>query len=406
MPCIFFDKNNYFSRKFALDLHERKNPNKSIWIHALSVGEVISTRPLIQSLKTKYPDKPIVLTVKTTQGMAIARQELASEVDDILFMPLDYRGAISKIVKAVNPSLLILIETDIWPGLISYLKDKNIKIILVNGRVSPRTFRGYKKLRFYFRHVLSDIELLLMQSELDSNRIKAIGVPSQKIKIAGNIKFDQKWNSMDKKEHEEWMTLLGIDPGAKVVVAGSTHEGEDETVLRAYKKLLRPFPELILIIAPRRLDRVDHIKSTGESLGLKIIKKTELFKNIRGSYNVLILNTIGELGRIYGLASISFVGGSLVPSGGHNLLEPASFGCPVLFGKHTHNFVLMSELLLEHGGGKRIDDPENLYIVLKELLSDPDRLEKMGEHSKTFVETNSGAVNRVIDYIGGYIAAN
>ena len=405
-PCIFLGKKDYFARKFALDLPERKKGGKRIWIHALSVGEVLSTRPLIQALKKRYPDKPIVLTVKTVQGMKVAQQEAAGEVDDLFFMPLDYKGAVVRIIKATDPSMFILVETDIWPGIISCLKARGIKIILVNGRVSPRTFRGYKKFRFYFKKILNDIDLLLMQSELDSSRIEAIGISSHKIKTAGNIKFDQEWTPMDDQEHDKWLNLLGISPGFKIFVAGSTHEGEEQPVLKAYKKLLDRHPQLIMIIAPRKLDRVKDIESMSNDFGLRIMKRTELNNNKETGYNVLILDTIGELGRIYGLASISFVGGSFVPIGGHNLLEPASFGCPVLFGKHTHNFVLMSELLLEHNGGKRIDNPDDLYLTMEELLDAPDKSEKMGLNARNFVQANSGAVSRIIDLIGGNIVSN
>ena len=406
LPTLLIGKKDYFSRKLALDLPESEKNEKRIWIHALSVGEVLSTRPLINAIKKKYPEKPVVLTVKTSQGMEVAKKELAGEVDDLFYMPLDYRGAIARIVKAVNPGIFLLVETDIWPGLISYLKTSGIKIILINGRVSPRTFRGYKRFRFYFKRVLNDIDLLLMQSDLDSSRIKSIGALSNKVKTTGNIKFDQQWTPMDKEEHERWMTLLGLNSGSKIFVAGSTHEGEEEPIIKTYKELTEKFPELVLIMAPRKLDRVDAIESMGKSMGLKIMKRTELEDKKTQNYNILILDTIGELGRIYGLSSISFVGGSLVPIGGHNLLEPASFGCPVLFGEHTHNFVLMSELLLENGGGIRIKGQENLYKILNDLFSNPATSDKIGRNAKKFVETNSGTVNRVIDHIGDEIVSS
>jgi 3-deoxy-D-manno-octulosonic-acid transferase len=406
LPCIFFGKRDYFARKFALDIPERKRREKRIWIHALSVGEVLSTRPLIQAIKNSYPDKPIALTVKTSQGMRVARQEIANEVDDLFFMPLDYIGAIARIAETINPSIFILVETDIWPGTISWLKTRGIKIILVNGRVSPRTFRGYKKFRIYFRKILNDIDLLLMQSQLDSSRMETIGIPSGKIKTTGNIKFDQDWSPMDNVERDKWLKLLGLNTESKIFAAGSTHEGEEGPILKTYKRLLEQYPELVMIIAPRKLDRVKEIESMGKSMGLRITKRTELENNKGERYNVMILDTIGELGRIYGLALISFVGGSLVPDGGHNLLEPASFGCPVLFGKHTHNFVLMSELLLEHNGGKRIENPDDLYSALEELLASPDKAREMGKNARTFVQANSGAVNRIMDFIGGDIASS
>ncbi len=250
------------------------------------------------------------------------------------------------------------------------------------------------------------MDLLMMQSDLDSRRIREIGVSPDKVITAGNIKFDREWVSMDREEYNNWMERLCPGTGSKIFVAGSTHEGEDEQVLSVFKRLAEKHTELVLIIAPRKLDRVDAIESMGLDMGLKVIKRTALEKNSRQGYNCLILDTIGELARIYGLASISFVGGSLVPIGGHNLLEPASFGCPVLFGKYTHNFVLMSELLLEHGGGKRIEDAEDLFRTLNDLLSDQAEADKIGRNAKNFAEANSGAVNRIINCIGGDIASS
>jgi 3-deoxy-D-manno-octulosonic-acid transferase len=404
-PCILFGKRQYFSRKFAFDLPAPEKEKKRIWIHALSVGEVLSTRPLIKALKKRFPDMSVVLTVKTTQGMTVAKKELKNEVDALYFMPLDYSYAISRITDVVNPSILLLIESDIWPGLFSQLRKRGIKIILINGRVSPRTLKGYKRFRRYFRRVLNDINLLLMQSDLDRTRMIEAGVEPYRVKTTGNIKFDQEWLPMEKEEHNKWMARLGIEKDKRIIVAGSTHEGEEEPLLEAFRILLEQHHDLIMIIAPRKLERVGFIESAGKSIGLEIIRRTEIEKEKKG-YNCLILDTIGELGRIYGLASLSFVGGSLDPMGGHNLLEPASFGCPVLFGRHTHNFVQMSELLLEHGGGRRLDSPEDIYPVMKNLLEDETMRKAMGKNAKTFVEANSGAINRVIGIIEGEIASN
>jgi 3-deoxy-D-manno-octulosonic-acid transferase len=404
-PCLVFGKREYFARKFGLDLPTPENEKKRIWIHTLSVGEVLSSRPLIKALKKRFPDRPIVLTVKTRQGMTVARKELINEVDALYFMPLDYPGAVSRITDAVNPAILLLIESDIWPGLFNVLKKRGIKIILVNGRVSPRTLKGYKRFGRYFRRVLNDINLLLMQTDLDRTRMIEAGVEPHRVKTAGNIKFDQEWLPMEKEEHDEWLGRFGIEEGKRIIVAGSTHEGEEEPLLNAFQMLFEKHRDLIMIIAPRKLERVGFIEAAGNALGLEITKRTEVEREKR-NYNVLVLDTIGELGRIYGLACISFVGGSLVPMGGHNLLEPASFGCPVLFGKHTHNFVQMSELLLEHGGGKRLDGPEEISPVMHSLLKDDTMRSIMGKNAKIFVEANSGAINRVIEIIGDEIAPN
>lgn len=406
LPWLLINRKSSLGRKFALTDMPETPAEKAVWIHSLSVGEVISAQPVIESLKEKYPGKKIILTVKTGQGMEIARSRLAQKVDEIYFMPLDFRWSLSRLIASINPEIFILVETDIWPGLISLLKKKGIKIILINGRVSPGTLKGYMRLRFYFRKLLNDIDLLLMQSDLDRNRLIDVGVSPEKMKTAGNIKFDQDWSPMDKDEFSRWTDVLKMEKDRDIIVAGSTHEGEEAIILNAYKKLLERMPGLVLIIAPRKTDRAGNICEMSISMGLSTLKRSDLTGNNNMDYQVLILDTLGELGRIYGLGTVSFVGGSMVPIGGHNLLEPAVFGIPVLYGRYTHNFVLMSELLADAGGGVRVEDEDALFNTFEKILADRELLNKMGENAARFVKENSGAVTRIIDYLEEYIVPN
>jgi len=243
-----------------------------------------------------------------------------------------------------------------------------------------------------------------MQSDLDRERLLQIGIASSKAKTVGNIKFDRDWLPMGEEEYNSWLNTLNRQPGDSLWVAGSTHEGEEKIILDVFARLRSFFPLLRLIIAPRKTERTEDIYRLSSNMGLKTVLKTGLRAD-GDPYDVLILNTLGELGRIYGIGKISFVGGSLVPVGGHNLLEPASFERPVLFGPHTHNFVLMSQLLIEAGGGKRVEDSEDLFETMKELLSDPDRSNRMGRKAREFVEMNRGALGRVMEHIEGYIEA-
>ncbi|MFC1533821.1 3-deoxy-D-manno-octulosonic acid transferase [Thermodesulfobacteriota bacterium] len=403
IPFILFTRDWRLSERLGLHLPEIPPQRKKIWVHALSVGEVISALPLIRSIKQRYPSRSIVFTVKTFQGMKVARNESGDEVDALIPMPMDFWWSVGRIARSIRPSILILVETDIWPGLISHLKKRNINVVLINGRISPRTFRSYKRFRLFARMVLRDLELCLMQSDLDRGRLLEIGLPAEKIKTVGNIKFDRDWLPMGQKERDDWFDILNLRPENRVWVAGSTHEGEDEIVLETFKRLGVYFPELYLIIAPRKLERAEDIHRLSRNKGLKTLRRSDLGLGEDHHYQVLILDTIGELGRVYGLADVCFVGGSMVPVGGHNLLEPASFGCPVLFGIHTENFVLMSQLLIEAGGGKRVKDAEDLFLKIKWLLSDPRGSRRMGLRAKNFVQKNSGTVERVMEYIGGYI---
>jgi 3-deoxy-D-manno-octulosonic-acid transferase len=223
-----------------------------------------------------------------------------------------------------------------------------------------------------------------------------------KVRTVGNIKFDRDWIPMSEEERLNWLSLLGLESENLIWVAGSTHAGEEETLLEVFKRLRTSFAVLRLIIAPRIIEQSDGILRRAQSMGLKTTLKTELPKN-RRPYDVLVLNSLGELGRIYGLSKVSFVGGSLVPIGGHNLLEPASFGCPVLFGNHTHNFDRMSESLVEAGGGWRVHDGKELYEAMKMLLGDAGMCVRMGRLAREFVEKNRGALDRVVTHIGMYM---
>ena len=378
------------------------NPPKiaSVWIHALSVGEVLSAIPLVKAVGLQYPEKDIVFTVTTEQGKEIARKELRGKVRALLTMPLDFWWSIRRVVNFIRPSLFILVETDIWPGLISYLKKRGTKTILINGRISPRTFRYYRRFRPLARRIFSAMDLCMMQSDLDRERLLQIGVEEQKVKTVGNIKFDRDWVPMGEEEYENLLNTLNLESENDIWVAGSTHPGEEEIILDAFGRLRRFFPFLRLIIAPRRVERAEDINRLVVDKGSKSVLKTQI--SVKDEpYEVLILDTIGELERIYGIAKISFVGGTLTPVGGHNLLEPASFGRPVLFGPHTDNFVLMSQLLIEAGGGRRVRDGEDLFETVKALLSDPEKSNSMGRKAKKFVETSRGALGRVMENIKG-----
>ena len=402
LPVFSVIKNRRFFQRVFLKFPARAPRGRSIWVHALSVGEVTSAIPLIKVLKFQFPQKDIVFTVTTRQGMEIARREIGGEAGFILQMPVDFWWSINKLIQYINPDLFILVETDIWPGLITLLKKKDIKTVLINGRISPRTLRSYKKFRFFIRRLFDAFELCMMQTDLDRKRLQSIGVAPEKVQTTGNIKFDMDRRPMNDKEHQGLLKALHIESRDAVWVAGSTHEGEEKIILEVYKKLRPICSPLRLIIAPRNIDRADDVKSLCLGMGFKALLKTDL--NRDGMlYDVLVLNTIGELGRIYGIGKVSFVGGSLVPQGGHNLLEPAGFGHPVLFGPHMDDFVLMSQLLIESGGGQMVADSSELFVAMKRLLTDPVRCDNMGGKASGYVDMNKGALKRVVSLLGIYL---
>lgn len=398
--------NRKIRERFALFLPKDFPEKRRIWIHALSVGEVISAIPLIGAIQLKYPGKEVVFTVTTSKGLEIARSELKDRVR-IIPMPLDFWWSIRRIANHINPSFFILVETDIWPGLINHLTGKKIKCFLVNGRISPGTYKAYRSFSFFAEKVLNKFTLCMMQSGLDANRLLEAGIDPDRIITTGNIKFDRDWLPMQKKERDTWLNKLSLDPDDYIWVAGSIHRGEEKVVLNVFSKLAPEFPRLRLILAPRNIEESEKMLKMARDMGLESILKTDL--EIEGNkipYKVLILNTIGELGRIYGIGKISFVGGSMVPSGGHNLLEPASFGCPVLFGPHMHNFVLMADLILKEGGGVQVNNEKELFKSMKSLLEDPGLHIKTGKNAEQFVEKHRGAIKEVLMCIGEHTDEN
>jgi 3-deoxy-D-manno-octulosonic-acid transferase len=241
-----------------------------------------------------------------------------------------------------------------------------------------------------------------MQTELDRARLLETGVAGEKVKSVGNIKFDRDRAPMDRRERRAWLKTLGLSYEDLVWVAGSTHRGEEKTVIEIFDQIKGAFPRLRLVIAPRRLERAEEVRRLAEDRGLTVVMRTAA--PIRASFDVLVLDTMGELSRIYGIASVSFVGGSLVPEGGHNLLEPAGFGCPVLFGPYTDDFKNMAELLLEAGGGMRVRDAEQLSQAVRALLSDPEERVRLGAKAMRFVTSNRGALGRVMDEIAFFLS--
>jgi len=396
VPAMAFAGKKRISERLAVVLPPPRPKQGSVWIHALSVGEVFSAIPLVDAIRARYPEKSIVFTVTTRKGMSIAIKELQGRVDTLLTMPLDLWYCARRMVNYLRPGVFILVETDIWPGLIEYLRKKGIKSILVNGRISPRTFSAYKRFSFFARMMFQPLSSCLMQSDLDTDRLLKVGVDPAKVHTVGNIKFDRDWPPMNEEEHGEWLDKLKLNRGDLLWVAGSIHRGEDELILSVYLKLKSYFPSLRLILAPRRVEESPEILKQAKAMGLRAVLRTEPGEE---RYDVLVVDTLGELARIYGLGKVSFVGGSLVPFGGHNLLEPAQLGVPVIFGPYTHNFVFMSESMTERGAGWRVRNAGELYEAVFTLLENDEVRHRMCLSAKEFVSENRGAISRVISYV-------
>lgn len=365
----------------------------SIWMHALSVGEVISAIPLIEKLRCLAPSRPILLSVSTEAGMKVAGERLAGSVDRLFYMPLDLWWNWERLISRLKPSIFLLVETDVWPAILRMLNRRNIPCLLINGRISPSTYRNYMRFAFIVRRIFANFSLCMMQSPIDRQRLMDVKVACP-VAVSGNIKFDRRWERLGREERSAWLNLMGYSPDDRVWVAGSTHRGEEEIILEVFFRLRKILPDLRLVLAPRRMEDCVRALDAAEKTGLKAVLRSELPRGDKTG-DLVILDTIGELERIYGIAAVSFVGGSLVPVGGHNLLEPAAHGSAVLFGPDTHNFVEMADMLISAGGGIRVKDGEALFVAMKTLLLNPDSCLEVGRRAEDFVAANNGALSRV-----------
>jgi 3-deoxy-D-manno-octulosonic-acid transferase len=365
-----------------------------IWVHALSVGEVRSAWPLLQDLGRRFPGRPLALSVATAQGLAVARQELGADSGVSLFVrPLDLAWNVERLLNRLRPALFCLVEGDIWPGWNWGLQRRGVPSLLVNGRVSPRTFKGYRRLGPLAQGLLGGFSRILAQTGVDHERLLAVGVQPARLAVGGNLKFDSAPVRLEQPARLALADELALK-GRRVLVAGSTHPGEDEACLRAFQALEPGHPGLALILAPRQVDRGRALDRLAAGLGLSAALLSEGAPP-QGT-QVLILDVLGRLAPAYALAEAALVGGSLVPVGGHNLLEPAAQGVPVLFGPHTHNFLEMARDLEAAGGGLRLATAGDLTAVWRQMLDEPQRARAMGRAGLAFCQAHRGALARAV----------
>ena len=380
---------------------------KPIWIHAASVGEVLCSIPLLKKITKEFPQLKIVLTTMTSTGNETAKTRLP-EADRVLFVPIDHPLFIRRTIGKIQPSLLLIAETELWPNLLRSCGRKGIPIILFNGRISQKSFQRYLLFKFFFKECLKYVSLFLMQTEEDRRRIIEIGGESQKTRTVGNLKFDQTFHSFTQGSMTEMANALGFHGKEKILVAGSTHSGEEEILVTLYKELEKIDPHLALILAPRHLDRLDEVERILKRESLSWLRKTSLSpgpgRPDHGQPKVILLDTMGELISVYSLATLVFVGGSLVPIGGHNPLEPLFFKKCVLFGPYMFNFLDISSRLVETGGAVQVSGKEDLFSHLKRFLLDDGARKEVGEKGYQFLQSHQGATQRLFEDIRPFLS--
>lgn len=358
-----------------------------LWVHAVSVGEVLASGRLIELLDAMRPEIAVVVSTTTETGQQLARKRFGSE--RVFYYPFDFGWIVRKVLRAVSPQAIILMESELWPRMIWEADRADIPVVVVNGRVSDRSLPRYRALRILWKPFLRRLTRVLAQSELDAERFRAIGVPANKVQAVGNLKYDIR---LPREAAVTGMLRRHLDADAKVLIAGSTLAGEEIWLLRALQELRAQFPGLLLILAPRHPERFDAVAEEVANAGMVAVRRSQWMQNpaMLPAGCVFLLDSIGELSSIYSLATIAFVGGSLFPTGGHNPLEPAQFGRPIVTGPYTENFRGMVAAMLAQEA-IRVTPPERLSRTLEELLSEEGEAAAMGARGQQFFAAHAGA---------------
>ena len=380
----------------------------SIWIHAVSVGEVLTARALLPQLRERYPRLRIFLSTTTMTGHHVARTNV-HDVDGVFYFPLDLPFVVRRTLAVVKPRLLIMMETELWPNLLRECRRLGVRTILVNGRISARSFPRYRLAGRFFRRVLADVDRFCMQSEESARRIIEIGAGRDRVSVTGSLKFDSldvPGMSVPDRGRNRVLRYFRISADRPVIIAASTLRGEEEPVLEAFQRIRATWGTALLIVAPRKPERFDEVERLVQQRGWRVVRRTDLGVDTEPRVDVVVLDTIGELAQLYQLATAVFVGGSLVDAGGHNILEPAVFGKPIVFGPHMHNFTEIARTFVENRGAVQVHSATELETVLIELLSDPVRRASLGAAARALVEANRGARQRTLSVISQLLVSD
>ena len=406
LPIYLFKRKFHkgFLERFGM-LSKEREFNVPIWIHAVSVGEAMALKVFVAELKKKFPQRQLVISTVTPTGNKIARR-LAGSNDRVIYLPIDISFIVRRVIDKIKPVVFIIAETELWPNIISYFKRKGTPVLVVNGRFSDASFRGYMAIRLLIKPIFDAISFFCVQTERDAKRLKHLGVAVEKIQVTGNMKFDILALPGSKDIYAQCRSQMGVGPQDKLLVAGSTHPGEEEIVFRAFKELLSEFPKIRLFIAPRHPERAKEVQRLASCYGFSSIFISNMQSTLSISpqpTTVFILDTIGELAKFYGAADVVFVGGSLVKIGGHNILEPAALSKPILFGRYTFKFRDITGLFLKNSAGTLVKDARDLTEKITCLLRSPEQAAQQGRRALSLLEQNRGASQKTLTSLSSYL---
>ena len=393
--------------KYAVNLPERLgflpvslnlDREPSIWIQAVSVGEALTARAVAAGLKERYPHLRLFVSTTTITGQQVARQNFQM-ADGIFYFPIDLAVIGRRVLDVVRPQLFVMMETEIWPNLLRECRARGVRTVVINGRVSARSFPRYRLVRPLFRRVLAFVDLFCVQGEETAGRLAELGAPRDRITVTGSLKFDSLQAAPPGRGDGRVLRFLRVTEERAIIVAGSTMPGEHEIVLGAFERVRTLAGNPLLVVAPRRPEHFGDAEACAVERGFKTVRRSTLSIDEEVKADVVVLDTIGELAQVYQAATAVFVGGSLVNIGGHNILEPAAFGKAIVFGPHMQNFAEIASTFLEGHAAVQVRSGRELEDTLIRLLSDAAERERMGNAARAIVEANRGAKQRTLDAI-------
>lgn len=384
-----------WSQKFLGLLPENRSDRPLVWIHAVSVGEVLQLRRLIEQFEKTHPQWQIMISTTTSTGYAVAQQHYDQQAT-IVYFPLDFSWSVKNAIKRTRPRLILLVELELWPNFIRTADSANIPLAIINGRLSAHSFRGYRRIRPLIASLLHRFAWIGVQNPEYAERFRQLGAPLKRIEITGSIKYDHLESNRGSAEVSAMRDDLGLDPSAPVMVVGSTQAPEERIGLSAYRILRAEYPELRLIVVPRHRERFEEVADLIRQSGFSLHRRSSGVAAAAERDPVLLLDTLGELSACWGLSHIAFVGGSLTRRGGQNMMEPAAYGSAVLFGPHTQNFRDVVHLLLEKDAARVIRDETGMVTEVRRLLSNPVERRMMGNRAAALVASQQGALLRTM----------
>ena len=382
--------------------------DRPVWLHVVSVGEALAARPLVEELRRRFPRKGWVVSTVTSTGREMALKNLRDFRTEVVYLPWDFGPVVKRAIEVIRPSLFLSFETELWPVLFHKLEQAGVPVAVVNGRISPRAYGRYLWARPLMQRALSPVGLFLTQSPQDARRYAALGAAKDRVIITGNLKWDLETALPNAVSPERLRSLLGMNGAQKLWTAGSTHPGEERMIFEAYGRLRARYPSLRLLVAPRHPERAAEVEQEAKRIGLRAVRRSTMpsprpspFQGagVGEDDTVIILDTVGELAAFYRISEIVFVGGSLVPRGGHNLAEPASLGRPILTGPHLENFQAVAESLRQARGMLVVRTPSEMEQAAGRLLSDPSQARGLGLRAQGVFRENQGALRRTADLI-------